>query len=175
MPATAVLMPTTRPLASASAPPELPGLSAASVWMTSSIRRAVVRPRAGMLRPRALTTPAVTLPASPRGLPTATTREPTLSRSASPYSGGAGTARSARTIARSESGSRPTTSNVATVPSEKATSPLVASPTTWALVTRWPSLLSTTAEPAASPRRPRIRSDATRGVSSSATPTTTAE
>ena len=48
-PATAVLMPTTRPEASASAPPELPGLSAASVWITSSISRAVVRPRAGML------------------------------------------------------------------------------------------------------------------------------
>ena len=72
-PATAVLMPTTRPFASASAPPELPGFRAASVWMTSSISRAVVRPRAGMLRPSALTTPAVTLPASPSGLPTATT------------------------------------------------------------------------------------------------------
>ena len=35
-PATAVLMPTTRARESASAPPELPGLSAASVWMTSS-------------------------------------------------------------------------------------------------------------------------------------------
>ena len=33
-------MPTTRPWESASAPPELPGLSAASVWMTSSISRA---------------------------------------------------------------------------------------------------------------------------------------
>jgi hypothetical protein len=32
-------MPTTRASASASAPPELPGLSAASVWMTSSMIR----------------------------------------------------------------------------------------------------------------------------------------
>ena len=37
IPATAVLMPTTRPSASASAPPLLPGLSAASVWITSSM------------------------------------------------------------------------------------------------------------------------------------------
>ena len=36
-PATAVLIPTTRPLPSTSAPPELPGFSAASVWITSSI------------------------------------------------------------------------------------------------------------------------------------------
>ena len=91
MPATAVLMPTTRPRESASAPPELPGLSAASVWITSSISRAVLRPRAGMLRPSALTTPAVTEPARPSGLPTATTSEPTRSVSASPYSGGLGT------------------------------------------------------------------------------------
>ena len=42
MPATAVLMPTTRPCPSASAPPELPGLSAASVWITLSIS---ARPR----------------------------------------------------------------------------------------------------------------------------------
>ena len=39
MPATAVLIPTTRPSPSASAPPELPGLSAASVWITFSTRR----------------------------------------------------------------------------------------------------------------------------------------
>ena len=38
-PATAVLTPTTRPRPSASAPPELPGLSAASVWITLSITR----------------------------------------------------------------------------------------------------------------------------------------
>ena len=46
IPATAVLMPTTRPRPSTSAPPELPGLSAASVWMTSSMMR-VAPPGAG--------------------------------------------------------------------------------------------------------------------------------
>ena len=63
MPATAVLMPTTVPVPSTSAPPELPGLSAASVWMTSSIIRVAVRSRAGSERPSAETTPAVTDPA----------------------------------------------------------------------------------------------------------------
>ena len=62
-PATAVLMPTTRARLSASAPPELPGLSAASVWMTLSTIRWVFPSRVGRLRPRALTTPAVTEPA----------------------------------------------------------------------------------------------------------------
>ena len=47
MPATAVLIPTTRPRASASAPPELPGFSAASVWMTSSTTRIVAPARVG--------------------------------------------------------------------------------------------------------------------------------
>src|SRR5437660_967018 len=77
-PATAVLMPTTRPELSASAPPELPGLSAASVWITSSITRTDVPARVGSDRPSALTTPAVTLPAKPTGLPTATTSGPNL-------------------------------------------------------------------------------------------------
>ena len=57
----------------ASAPPELPGLSAASVWITSSTIRAAVPSRVGSERPSALTTPAVTVPESPSGLPIATT------------------------------------------------------------------------------------------------------
>ena len=79
IPATAVLMPTTRECASASAPPEFPGLSAASVWITSSTSRAAAPLRVGSDRPTALTTPAVTEPASPSGLPTATTSWPTTS------------------------------------------------------------------------------------------------
>src|SRR3990170_1873141 len=51
-PATAVLMPTTRHEESASAPPELPGLSAASVWITSSTTRAVRPSRGGRERAR---------------------------------------------------------------------------------------------------------------------------
>jgi hypothetical protein len=64
-PATAVLMPTTRPRLSASAPPELPGLSAASVWITLSMMRPARRERAGRERPSADTTPAVTDPPRP--------------------------------------------------------------------------------------------------------------
>src|ERR687894_654683 len=66
-PATAVLMPITRPRESASAPPELPGLSAASVWMTLSMMRPPRRGRAGSEGPSAETTPAVAHPPRPRG------------------------------------------------------------------------------------------------------------
>src|SRR5207237_850221 len=54
---TAELMPTTRPRESTSGPPELPGLSATSVWMMLSMSRPVVL--RGEL-PRALSTPAAT-------------------------------------------------------------------------------------------------------------------
>ena len=52
----AVLIPMRLPAASTSAPPELPGLMAASVWMKFS---KVLRPRS--LRPVALTIPMVTV------------------------------------------------------------------------------------------------------------------
>ena len=55
---TAVLMPITRPRESTSGPPELPGLSAASVWITPSMSRP---DWARMLLPSALTTPVVTV------------------------------------------------------------------------------------------------------------------
>ena len=73
-----------RPVESARAPPELPGLRAASVWMTSSISRVRRPSRTGSERPRAETTPAVTEPARPSGLPTATTSWPIRRASASP-------------------------------------------------------------------------------------------
>ena len=92
MPATAVLIPTTRPRESASAPPELPGLSAASVWMTFSTSRVARPSRVASERPSALTTPAVTVPANPSGLPIATTSWPTRSRAASPNGAGGGLA-----------------------------------------------------------------------------------
>ena len=38
----AVLTPTTRPLESSKGPPELPGFTAASVWMTSEISQATL-------------------------------------------------------------------------------------------------------------------------------------
>ena len=79
-PARAVLTPTSRAFASTSAPPEFPGLRAASVWITFS----TILPTEGRERPRALTTPEVTEPARPCGLPTATTSWPTRSLSALP-------------------------------------------------------------------------------------------
>ena len=50
--------------------------------------RAVRRVRAGRERPSAETTPAVTEPAKPCGLPMATTSWPTRRRSASPSAAG---------------------------------------------------------------------------------------
>ncbi len=88
MPARAVLMPTTRPSLVASAPPEFPGFRLASVWITLSIMRSVPPARAGSDRPTADTTPAVTDPANPCGLPIATTSWPTRSVEASPSCAG---------------------------------------------------------------------------------------
>jgi hypothetical protein len=69
-PIIAVLMPTTLPLPSTNGPPELPGLSGASVWMTLSISLPDGLRR---LRPSALTMPAVTVAWNHSGLPMATT------------------------------------------------------------------------------------------------------
>ena len=69
-------MPTTRARPSASAPPELPGFSAASVWITLSTTRPSPVGRSGRARE---TTPAVTDRSKPFGLPTATTSWPTRS------------------------------------------------------------------------------------------------
>ncbi len=180
-------MPTTREWLSARAPPELPGFSAASVWITSSISRPAPALRVGRDRPRALTTPAVTEPARPRGLPTATTSWPTTSSSASPRTAGGGVAPDARSTARSDSGSAPTTRNGAVEPSANAAVPDVAPPTTWALVSRKPSPVKTTPEPRLSPPRPPpprlapprpgwgTRRLATLPVSSAATPATICE
>ena len=61
-------MPMTSPAVVTSGPPELPGFSAASVWITSSISRLdCVRSD----RPSALITPAVTVCWNPYGLPIA--------------------------------------------------------------------------------------------------------
>ena len=69
-------MPMTSPADDTSAPPELPGLSAASVWITSSIGRPCC---AASERPSAETTPAVTVEWKPSGLPIATAIWPRLS------------------------------------------------------------------------------------------------
>ena len=83
---TAVFTPTTSPREDTSGPPELPGLSAASVWITSSISRPV---RERKLRPSAETTPVVTVDSKPSGLPMAITNWPRFNFLESP-SGAAG-------------------------------------------------------------------------------------
>ena len=73
----AVLTPMTSPRVLTSGPPEFPGLSAASVWSTSSMRRPDC---ARSERPSALTTPAVTVVWKPSGLPMAIATCPTRTR-----------------------------------------------------------------------------------------------
>ncbi len=81
----------------------------------------------------------------------------------------------ARSTARSDSGSAPTTWNGVVVPSENAAVPLAACPTTCAFVSRNPSAVKTTADPSDSPDRLGTRTLATFGVSRSATPATMVE
>ncbi len=120
------LMPTRAPVASTSAPPLLPGLIAALVWIalvtTTSLSCAAagssVRPCCWPVtacvvtgRSRALTMPVVTVPDSPSGLPRAMTGSPTDSdplcaRVIGVRSDGGS---SSRTTARSVVGSVPTT------------------------------------------------------------------
>jgi hypothetical protein len=72
--AMAELMPTTSPRALTRAPPELPGLIAASVWMAlKSGLRAPPSPGTSTVRFRALTMPVVTVPDRPSGEPIAMT------------------------------------------------------------------------------------------------------
>ena len=68
------LMPITRPSASISGPPELPGLIEASVWMTFEIENPL---GALISRATAETMPVVTVRVNPNGLPMATTGSPT--------------------------------------------------------------------------------------------------
>ena len=155
-------------------------MRAASVWITFSTIRIVDPERVGNERPSAETTPAVTDPAKPFGLPIATTSWPTWSRSASPSSAATTPLGSVRSTARSESGSAPTTSTVSSRPSTKEATPRSAPATTWAEVSRKPSGVMTTPLPPPSIRRPRAprrdtRRFATDGASRRATSVTTRE
>ena len=149
----AVFTPITSPCEETSGPPELPGLSAASVWITSSISRPV---RARNERPSAETTPAVTVDSKPSGLPIATTSWPRRSRFESPSAAaGSVTGASTRTSARSVSGSSPTTRAVRLRPSVVISSTRAAPPTTWLLVSTRPSGATMTPEP--EPARAALR------------------
>ena len=102
-----------------SGPPELPGLIEASVWMKS----VKVRPASfdGTERPKAETTPVVTVPLRPNGLPTAITVSP-MSRSEDvPIGAASNFFASTRSTATSLSGSTPINFAGTCVPSLKLT------------------------------------------------------
>src|SRR5262249_6322949 len=161
--------------------PECPGLSAASVWITLSTSRWFAPERVGSDRPSAETTPAVTEPPNPCGLPIATTSCPTRRRSASPSGAGVRSLECARRTARSDSASVPTTSKSSSRPSAKDARrvPAVLA-TTCAEVSMYPSGVMTTELPPPSSIRPPRTRRATRrlptdGVSRSATSITARE
>ena len=115
------LMPTTLPFRSTSAPPLLPGLIAASVWMAGYV---VLLPSlsepTSTGRLSALTMPLVTVDSRPNGEPIATTPSPTLRSLDLPMVAGVRPETpSALMTAVSVSGSVPTTFALADVPSLK--------------------------------------------------------
>src|SRR6476469_7464854 len=161
-----LLMPMSSPLLLTSAPPELPGLIAAEVWMalvTTSLPDDCCWPKGDSLdvpvltgRLRAEMMPVVTVPERPSGLPTAMAGSPTLRPSESPRVIGVrslGPLVSLMT-ARSVDASVPTIVAPYVRPSLRVTviAPLpVASPTTWLFVRMCPLLPKTTPEPAPEP------------------------
>ena len=153
------LMPTTLPLRSTSAPPLLPGLIAASVWIAGYV---VLLPSlsepTSTGRLRALTMPLVTVESRPNGEPIATTPSPTFRSVDLPMVAGVRPeTSSALMTAVSVSGSVPTTLALADVPSLKKTvieppSPAIAA--TWLLVRISPSELRMMPEPEPAPSLP---------------------
>src|SRR6478672_1966357 len=142
--AASVGMPITRPDRSTSAPPGLPGLIAALVWMTDE--RVTPLP-SGTLRRTAETMPSVTLERSPRGFPRASAMSPTSTCDESENVAGRGRAPAMRITARSFAASRALA--VAGWLSHEAgvTTRRVALPTTCAFVTTSPRASKTTPEP----------------------------
>src|SRR5437762_5430013 len=139
------LMPTTAPDASSSAPPELPGDMAASVW----IRLATFGepwPDAGIWRLSPDTTPVVTVLEKPSGLPIATTAAPC--RGSCCWKAAAGRLdRSVITTARSLTPSVAVTVPATWLPSDRPTWTARLSPTTCAFVTMTPPVRYTTPLP----------------------------
>ncbi|MPN14749.1 hypothetical protein SDC9_162078 [bioreactor metagenome] len=100
--ALAFTMPTSEPLALKRPPPELPGLMAASVWISFIFAFSTVTSRLS-----ALMMPLVAVPrSSPSGLPMAMTSSPTVSMSESPSDAGlrlvASILRTARSLRESD-------------------------------------------------------------------------
>ena len=136
----AVLMPISSPLRLTSAPPELPGLMLASVWMK------FWKPAPGrLLRPTAEMIPLVTVWPTPNGLPIATTKSPICRRSLFAIGIAVRSCAGIRIRATSVSGSEPTNSARRVRPSARFTETSSASSTTWLLVStspRWASMIT---------------------------------
>ncbi len=109
-----------------------------------------------MLRLRADTMPAVTVPPSPKGLPTAITGSPTRILSLSPKgTAGRGWAGFTFSTATSTLLSLPTTSALSLVPSVRMTVMSLAPSITWLLVITMPAGSMMKPEPSELARRPR--------------------
>src|SRR5579862_4473065 len=141
-----VLMPITRPRASASGPPELPGASRTS----ASTQRCAPNPAR---LPSRYTTPVVSAPMKPMGLPMAITNSPMRSALESPKLAAGRPLAVTCSVARSRRTSRATSRAGYSRPSHSRTD---ASPrATCALVTIWPSGVAIRPDPA--PDVPRRR------------------
>ncbi|MCY1221855.1 hypothetical protein D9M72_339270 [compost metagenome] len=127
----AVTMPTTSPSMFTSGPPELPGLAAASNWM--SLSRLCLRSGETNWRSSPETTPADTDGPMPNGKPTATTSLPGARSRLEPSiaAGRSSGMDLGRSTARSFSGMACTTVASAMWPSWNLTSSRLASATTW--------------------------------------------
>ena len=148
-------MPMTSPLPLNSGPPELPGLTAASVWMKGTTASP------GSERPLALTMPCVAVCSKPKGAPMASTGSPTPSCLGSPRRTVGRFLASMRSTATSVTGSLPSTLAEYSLRSLSLTVTSLASRTTCALVRISPSALMMKPEPwprkgcdGASPRGP---------------------
>ena len=142
---TAVLIPISTPSIFSSGPPLLPGLMAASVCTRSVNAPSLLR----MVRPRAETTPVVTVWLNPKGLPMAMTVSPGMISPESPsFTAGSFAAPLICSTARSKSGSAPFTVAVNSLPSSRCTMTSSPPAITCALVSTRPLSPSTiTPEP----------------------------
>ena len=139
------LMPTTSPRMLSSGPPELPGFTAASVWMKGTASRFGSPER--FSRPRALTMPAVTVLLKPNGEPIAMTHSPTRSLRVSAILTTGRSLASTLMTATSLRVSAPITLAISSRRSLKRTVISSAFSTTCALVTMKPSAETTKPEP----------------------------
>ena len=181
--AIAEFTPISSPFMFTSAPPELPGLIAASVWMASStVFWLSASPTVDTGRFSALMMPAVTVLSSPSGDPTATTLCPTRRSADEPIVIAVNPDMSfARMTAMSLIGSAPTIVNDAMRPSlnvavvsapDSPSGPAPGTDTTWLFVRISPSGSRTMPEPSAVARPSLVSNFTTLGTTLAATSST---